>query len=122
MFYLGIDRHRKQLTVALRDEKGDLVLQRQVSTNWQRIREFLSGLQERCGTDGGYITVVEVCGFNDWLLKLLREYGCKEVILIQPEEHPRKKTDRRDANRPRRAGDNRNKRRNDMNHDPQEKM
>jgi transposase len=99
MFYLGIDQHRKQLTVVLRDEFGNRLLQRQVSTNWQRIREFLSGLQERCAADGGYVAVVEVCGFNDWLLRLLREYGCQEVILIQPEEHHRKKTDRRDANR-----------------------
>ena len=45
MFYLGIDQHRRQLTIALRDEKGDLLLQRQVSTNWERIREFLSGLR-----------------------------------------------------------------------------
>lgn len=99
MFYLGIDQHRKQLTVALRDEQGDVLLQRQVSTMWDRVREFLVTLQDRCAADGGYVAVVEVCGFNDWLFKLLREYGCKEVILIQPEERRRKKTDRRDASR-----------------------
>jgi transposase len=32
-------------------------------------------------------------------INVLPEYGCKEVILIQPEEHRRKKTDRRVANR-----------------------
>ena len=41
---------------------------------------------------------MEVCGFNDWLLKLLVEYGCRETILIQPEKQSKKKTDRRDAN------------------------
>lgn len=99
MFYLGIDQHRKQLTVGLRDEQGSLVLRRQVSTVWDRVREFFSQLQQRCAAAGGYIAVVEVCGFNDWLLNLLPEYGCQEVVLIQPEERSRKKTDRRDAAR-----------------------
>ena len=44
------------------------------------------------------MAIVEVCGFNDWLLKLLAEYGCRETILIQPEKRSKKKTDRRDAN------------------------
>ena len=44
------------------------------------------------------MAIVEVCGFNDWLLKLLAEYGCREMILIQPEKRSKKKTDRRDAN------------------------
>jgi len=30
MLYLAIDRHRKQLTVNLRNEQGDVVLKRQV--------------------------------------------------------------------------------------------
>jgi transposase len=99
MFYLGTDQHRKQLTVCLRDERGNVVMQRQVSTIWELVREFLSKLREQCEKDGGYIAIVEVCGFNDWLLKLLPEYGCREVVLIQPEERAKKKTDRRDANR-----------------------
>jgi transposase len=41
---------------------------------------------------------VEVCGFNDWFLKLLAEYGCREVVLVQPEKRSKNKTDRRDAN------------------------
>jgi transposase len=32
MLYLGIDQHRKQLTVSVRNEAGDVVLRRQVST------------------------------------------------------------------------------------------
>ena len=41
--------------------------------------------------------MVEVCGFNDWLIRMLRDYRCHKVILIQPEERKRCKTDRRDA-------------------------
>ncbi|WP_437231089.1 hypothetical protein SH661x_002341 [Planctomicrobium sp. SH661] len=41
--------------------------------------------------------MVEVCGFNDWLIRMLRDYRCHNVILIQPEERKRCKTDRRDA-------------------------
>ena len=36
MLYLAIDQHRKQLTVNLRDEAGDVILKRQVSTEWAR--------------------------------------------------------------------------------------
>lgn len=41
--------------------------------------------------------MVEVCGFNDWLLDALEQHQCHKVILIQPEERKRQKTDRRDA-------------------------
>jgi hypothetical protein len=41
MLYLAIDQHRKQLTVNLRDEAGDVIVKRQVSTEWVRVREFL---------------------------------------------------------------------------------
>lgn len=99
MFYFGVDQHRRQLTVALRDEQGNLVVARQVSTKWERVREFLAALREQCAGDGGYVAVVEVCGFNDWFLELLAEYGCKKVVLIQPEVRRRNKTDRRDAAR-----------------------
>ena len=40
---------------------------------------------------------MEVCGFNDWFLKLLAEYGCREIVLVQPEKRSKNKTDRRDA-------------------------
>ena len=42
MLYLGIDQHRKQLTVNLRDEAGNTLLRRQVSTEWSRVRAFLA--------------------------------------------------------------------------------
>ena len=97
MFYLGIDQDRKQLTVCIRDEQGDLVLRRQVSTEWDRVRAFFGQLREQSDDHGGFVAIVEICGFNDWLLKMLCEYGCRETVLIQPEKKSRKKTDRRDA-------------------------
>jgi transposase len=98
MLYLAIDQHRKQLTVNLRNEHGDVLLKRQVSTEWPRVRGFLEEVRKMSVPEGGFIAILEVCGFNDWLLKLLGEYGCRETIVIQPEKRSKKKTDRRDAN------------------------
>jgi transposase len=98
MLYPAIDQHRKQLTVNLRNEAGDVILKRQVSTEWARVREFMEEVRNRSLPEGGFVAIVEVCGFNDWFLKLLAEYGCKEIVLIQPEKRTKNKTDRRDAN------------------------
>ena len=99
MLYLAIDQHRKQLTVNLRQENGDVILRRQVSTRWSEVRAFLAELQKRSEAEGGYVVIVEVCGFNDWLLELLGEYGAKDIVLLHPEKPAKQKTDRRDANR-----------------------
>jgi transposase len=98
MLYLAIDQHRKQLTVNLRNQTGDVILKRQVSTVWERVQAFFAELRDRSEPEGGFVAILEVCGFNDWLLKLLKQYGCQETILIQPEKQSKKKTDRRDAN------------------------
>jgi len=97
MLYLGIDQHRKQLTVCIRNEGGDVILKRQVSTEWERVREFFEEVRRLSGAEG-YVVILEVCGFNDWLLKLLEEEGCRKCLLVQPEGRSKKKTDRRDAN------------------------
>jgi transposase len=97
MLYIGIDQHRKQLTVSVRDESGSVVVRRQVSTHWEKVRAFFSELRERAEVQGGYLAIVEICGFNQWLLKLLFECGCRETIVVQPEEKSKHKTDRRDA-------------------------
>jgi transposase len=97
MLYLGIDQHRKQLTVSIRNEVGDVTLRRQVSTEWARVRAFFEELRRHAEPEGGFVAIVEVCGFNDWLLKMLAEYGCCQTVLIQPEKRSRQKTDRRDA-------------------------
>jgi len=97
MFYLGIDQHSKQLTVNLRNEQGETAVKRQVSTKWNRVRAFFDDLRREVEPDGGFMAIVEVCGFNDWLLKMLDEYGCQQIVLIQPEKPTKRKTDRRDA-------------------------
>ena len=96
MLYLGIDQHRKQLTVCIRNEDGDVTLRRQVSTEWRRVRAFFARISEEARGDG-FVVILEVCGFNDWLVKLLAEYDCGELIVVQPEKRSKKKTDRRDA-------------------------
>jgi len=98
MLYLGIDQHARQITVSLRDEKGDVVLARQVSTRPTKINEFFQRLtRERLRSDESFMAVLEVCGFNDWLIRMLKDFRCCQVILIQPEERKKQKTDRRDA-------------------------
>jgi transposase len=99
MFYLGIDLHRKQMTVSLRNEDGDVVLRRQVSTRWKKIDEFLEQVhQEGAGDEESYVAIVEVCGFHDWLVKRLKADGrCHDVIVVQPMKRSTRKTDRRDA-------------------------
>jgi transposase len=98
MLYLGIDQHARQITISLRDESGEVVQARQVSTQPEKIRAFFEQLaRERLTAGGSFVAVLEVCGFNDWLIDLLHEYRCHKVILIQPEERTKRKTDRRDA-------------------------
>ena len=64
MLYLAIDQHRKQLTVILRNEAGDIVLRRQVSTQWWRVRAFFDEIRRLAGPEGEFVVIVEVCGFN----------------------------------------------------------
>ena len=98
MLYLGIDQHARQLTISLRNERGDVLQARQVSTQPEKIHAFFAQLTRDCARAGeSFIAVLEVCGFNDWLIRFLRDYRCHKVILIQPEERKRCKTDRRDA-------------------------
>lgn len=96
MLYLGIDLHGKQLTISLRGEDGEALLRRQVSTRGEEPRKFLEDVARRAG-EGGYVAIVEVCGFHDWLTELLPDCGCREVVLIQADKRDKRKTDRRDA-------------------------
>ena len=75
MLYLGIDQHKLQLTVNLRGEDGTVILQRQVSTAWEKVRAFFADLAEKAAPEGGFLGLLEVCGMNPWLLALLKEYG-----------------------------------------------
>ncbi len=40
MLYVAIDQHAKQITVAVRNDQGEDVLKRQVSTRPEKIKEF----------------------------------------------------------------------------------
>jgi len=97
MLYLGIDQHKSQLTVSLRGEDGLVILKRQVSTQWEKVRAFFADLAEKARSEGGFLAILEVCGMNPWLLEMLREHGCRETVVIQPTAHSKQKTDRRDA-------------------------
>lgn len=98
MLYLGIDQHARQITVSLRDDSGDVLEARQVSTQPEKINAYFQRLtRERLRNGESFVAVLEVCGFNDWLIHMLRAYRCHKVILIQPDERKKRKTDRRDA-------------------------
>jgi transposase len=97
MLYLGIDQHHKQITVSIRNDQGTVILRRQVSTHPEKVRAFLADVRRQ--SEGGFMAIVEVCGFNDWLMELLPEFGCREVVLIHPDKRSRRKTDRRDASK-----------------------
>jgi transposase len=98
MLYLGIDQRARQITISLRDDSGDVLQARQVSTQPERINAFFQQLtRERLRNGESFVAVLEVCGFNDWLIRLLQDYRCHKVILIQPDQRKKCKTDRRDA-------------------------
>src|SRR5262245_49024385 len=98
MWYLGIDQHARQSTVSLRDESGDVLQARQVSTQPEKVQAFFQQLtRQRLGAGDAFVAVLEVCGFNDWMICMLQEYRCRKVILIQPDDRKKCKTDRRDA-------------------------
>ena len=103
MLYLGIDQHRKQLTVCVRNEEGDIMLRRQVSTEWDRVRAFGAEIRKLAGP-AGFVVIVEVCGFNDWLLKLLAEYdrrgdvrGAAREAVEEEDRPPRRQRAVRDS-------------------------
>ena len=98
MQYLGIDLHRKQMTVSLRNHNGDVLLRRQVSTRWPKLEEFRNQLHQALADGEKYVAVVEVCGFHDWLVQWLnRDERCLQVLVVQPLGRSASKTDRRDA-------------------------
>jgi len=47
--------------VNVRDEAGEIIQRRQVSTAWERVTAFLDELGQRTSECGGYVAVVEVC-------------------------------------------------------------
>jgi transposase len=94
MLYVAIDQHAKQITIAIRNDQGEDVLKRQVSTRREKIEQFFDSV---VAMDSEFMAILESCGFNDWLLDELRNRKCREIVLIHPEKPSKKKTDRRDA-------------------------
>lgn len=75
-----------------------MVWRRQVSTQPEKVLAFFEELTQRClKNDCGFWAIVKVCGFNDWLLEMLKNFRCQRILLVQPEQTDRRKTDRRDA-------------------------
>jgi transposase len=97
MYYVGIDQHKRHLTICVRDEQGDVILRRQVKTKWLEVDRFLGSLEERAQSEDGYVAIMEVCGFNGWLVRRLKRWGCREAYVIAAPPQVRQKTDRRDA-------------------------
>jgi hypothetical protein len=52
MLYLGIDQHARQITVSLRDDSGDVLQARQVSTQPEKINAFFGQLTRERLRDG----------------------------------------------------------------------
>ena len=98
MLYLAIDQHKNQLTINIRNEQGDVIQKGQVSTNHADIDDFFVALAKKARKHRGYMAIVEVCGFNDWLLAKLQKTRCSEIVVIQPGNSAMNKTDKRDAN------------------------
>src|SRR5262245_59212780 len=85
MLYQGIDQHPRQITISLRDEMRDVLLARQISTQPEKVHGFFQQFtRQRLTAEESFVAVLEVCGFNDWLIRMLRDYRCEKVILIQP--------------------------------------
>ena len=57
MFYLGIDQHKRQLTVNLRGEDGSVILARQVSTQWEKVHAFFTDLAGKAKPEGGFLAI-----------------------------------------------------------------
>ena len=54
----------------LRGEDGSVILKRQVSTQWEKVRTFFADLAEKARPEGGFLVILEVCGMNPWLLEI----------------------------------------------------
>ena len=49
-----------------------MILKRQVSTPWEKVRAFFADFAAKAGPAGGFLAIFEVCGMNHWLLTCSR--------------------------------------------------
>ena len=54
-----------------------------MSTRPDKIEVFFDQLTE---LDLEFMAILEVCGFNDWLIEEPRKWKCREIVLIHPEK------------------------------------
>ena len=90
MLYLGIDQHKRQLTVNLRGEDGSVILKRQVSTQWEKVRAFFAGIG--VGSDSCCIAAATAVVLGDAETAARSNRGVR-VPRPEPgggEEHPRR--------------------------------
>ena len=59
--------------MCVRNEDGNTLLSQQVSTRPEKTEAFLQQLAEM---DPEFMAILEVCGFNDWLIQELRDWNC----------------------------------------------
>ena len=89
--YTRIDQHKSQLTVNVRGEDGETIFKRQVSTLWEKVEEFFADFGGTGQAEGGFMAILEVRGMNPWLIDMLREHGCREIVVTQPTTRSKKK-------------------------------
>ena len=97
MLYLAIDQHKNYLTINIRNEQGGVLQKGQVSTSPDDIDDVFVAFVKKARKHRGYMAIVEVCSFNDWLLEKLKKTQCKEVVVIPPNNTAVNKTDQRDT-------------------------
>ena len=97
MLYLAIDQHKHHLTINIRNEQGEVMQKGQISTHHAEVEDFFVAFFKKARKHRGFLAIVEICGFNDWLLEKLKKIGCSEIIVIQPDSSALNKTDKRDA-------------------------
>jgi len=97
MLYLAIDQHKNYLTINIRNEQGDVIQKGQVRTSPDDVDEFFVAFVKKARKHRGYMAIVEVCSFNDWLLAKLKKTQCKEIVVVQPNNTAVNKTDKRDT-------------------------
>ena len=86
MLYLAIDQHKSQLTINVRNEYGDVIQKGQISTKHDEINDFFGKFAKKARKVRGFMAIVEVGSFNDWLLEKLKKLKCNEIVVIQPDQ------------------------------------
>ena len=86
MLYLAIDQHAKQITLCVRDQDGETVLRRQVSTRPEKIEAFFQQLTER---DAQFMAILEVCvavghDILDFSARVLATFAVRRPSTVHP--------------------------------------